>query len=125
MAIDLGFGPGKKSPTVARWLSIIPGLGHVYAGEYFTGLIWFIVGIPVLVILYVVKIYIPGMALIRPSLYVFVLYAAFFLWCSNDASRIVADKNARKAAQTQYADKKKQHAEIERLKEEARKRLEQ
>jgi hypothetical protein len=122
--MNLGFGPGRKSPTVARWLSIIPGLGHIYAGEYFSGIIWFIVGIPVITLLVLVKTFIPGMALIRPSIYTLVLYAAFFIWCSRDASRIVADKNARKAAQAEFANKKKQKAEFERLKEEARKRLE-
>jgi hypothetical protein len=123
--MNLGFGPGRKSPTVARWLSIIPGLGHIYAGDYFAGIIWFVISIPILFMLGVFQIFTYGLGAIRLNLFFIFCYVFLFIWCSREASRSVADQNSRKAAQKGFAAKKLEKEAFERLKEEARKRLEQ
>lgn len=123
--MDLGFGPGRKSPTLARWLSVIPGLGHIYAGEYFTGIIWFIISIPIMFMLGLFGVFFYGWGAFRPSLLFIVIYFFLFIWCAREASRIVADKNTRKAAQTQFSSKKKEKEEFEKMKEEARKNINQ
>jgi membrane protein implicated in regulation of membrane protease activity len=121
--MDLGFGPGRKSPTLARWLSIIPGLGHIYAGEYLAGIIWFIVSIPIMFMLGVFQVFSYGFGAIRLNLFFLFCYGFLVIWCAREASRTVAEQNARKAAQNQFSCKKKEKEEFERMKEEARKRL--
>lgn len=125
MAVDLGFGPGRKSPTVARWLSIIPGLGHIYAGEYLSGIFWFIISCPIMFMLGFFSIFSLGFGSIRPSLFFIICYIFLIIWCAREASRIVADQNARKAAQSEFSTKKKEKEDFEKMKEEARRRLNQ
>ena len=123
MAVDLGFGPGRKSPTIARWLSIIPGLGHIYAGEYLAGIIWLIISFPLMFMLGIPFILRYGLSAFRPSLFFLLGYGFVVIWCAREASRNVADQNARKAAREQFAVQKKEKADFEKMKEEARKRL--
>ncbi|MDI6784890.1 MAG: hypothetical protein QME64_12470 [bacterium] len=122
--MNLGFGPGRKSPTIARWLSIIPGLGHIYAGEYLAGIIWLIVSFPIMFMLGIPAMLIYGLSAFRPRLLFLIGYIFLVIWCAREASRIAADQNARKAAQEQFAVRKKEKEVFEKMKDEARKRLE-
>ena len=122
--MDLGFGPGRKSPSLARWLSIIPGLGHLYAGEYFAGIIWLLLSFPLMFMLGLPFIFVYGFRAFRPSLFFLFCYGFVVVWCAREASRNVADQNARKAAQEKYASLKQEKKEFEKLQVEARKRLE-
>jgi hypothetical protein len=126
MAVDLGFGPGRKSPTIARLLSIlIPGLGHFYAGEYIAGIIWAVVSFPLQFMLGIPFIFVYGFSAFRPILIFFIGYIIVIIWCSREASKAVAEENGRIAAQEQFAARKKEKDDFNKLKEEARKRLEQ
>jgi hypothetical protein len=124
--MDLGFGPGRKSPTLARLLSIIiPGLGHFYAGEYIAGIIWLVVSFPLQFMLGIPFIFIYGFSALRLNLFFLIGYIIVIAWCSREASKSVAEQNGRLAAQEQFAAKKKEKEDFNKLKEEARKRLEQ
>ncbi|MFB3895617.1 MAG: hypothetical protein ACE14V_04865 [bacterium] len=122
--MNLGFGPGRKSPTIARVLSlIIPGLGHFYAGEYLAGIIWLVIAFPLMFMLGIPQMFFYGLIAFRPIPLFFVGYIIYVVWCSHDASKTVAEQNGRLAAQEQIAAKKKDKEEFERLKEEARKNI--
>src|SRR5215468_9780807 len=43
---------GKASDAVAVMFSIVPGLGHIYKGHIFAGLLWMIGAIPVGIFVY-------------------------------------------------------------------------
>lgn len=121
--MNLGFGKNRKSPTLARILSIIPGLGHLYAGEYLAGIIWLIVSFPIMFMLGIPQMFIYGFSAFRPIMFFLIGYGFLVIWCSREASKIVAEQNGRKAAQAEFTNKKREKAEFERLKEEARKNI--
>jgi hypothetical protein len=124
--MDLGFGPRRKSPTIARVLSlIIPGLGHFYAGEYLAGIIWLAIAFPLMFMMGIPRMFLYGLNAFRPIPLFFIGYIIYVVWCSHDASKMVAEQNGRKAAQEQIAAKKKEKQEFERLKNEARKNINQ
>jgi hypothetical protein len=105
--MDLGFGPDRKSPELARLLSIIPGLGHFYIDQFAVGLIWFIIAI---LELYITiwsffdsfwSVYTYGR--LRFSLMLIVLYFGLILWSGDNASRKAAEYNARKAMDEEFS----------------------
>lgn len=126
------FGPGRKSPPLARILScIIPGLGHFYAGEYLAGIIWLILSLPVLIglillISWHVSWSTPGYwgysrAKSRLTGIAIAIYLGLIYWCSREASRTVAEQNARKAAQQRFAAERKANEEFRKYLETPRK----
>lgn len=121
--MDFGFGPGRKSPSLARWLSLIPGLGHIYTGEYFTGVILLIIFVPLLFVGHLFSGYFPDMKYFstRVSGAGFILYGLAVFFSAREASNTAADKNARKAAQARFAAEKKALQELRKLEEEPRK----
>jgi len=121
--MDLGFGPGRKSPTVARLLSIIPGLGHFYAGEYFTGIILLIIFVPLLFLGHLFSSFFPEMKYCSTQISGagFIFYGLAVFFSAREASSIVADNNARKAAQERFAAEKMALQDLRKLEEEPRK----
>jgi hypothetical protein len=109
---------GRKSPGIARLLSIIPGLGHLYTGAYPIGLIWLFIGQATLSLLYIkyTKIKITGW----DNLYIVSAYLLIAVWCMVQSSRIAAEKNAQIASQAyfdtrRYADEQKRIDEIKKM----------
>jgi len=108
---------GRKSPTTARWLSFIPGFGHIYAEAYLVGLLWFVIGQALLSLLYIKSPYIRitnWNTILIISIYILVV-----VWCMIRSSHIVVDKNAKQANQEYFAARElaeKKKYEQERLK---------
>ncbi len=109
---------GRRSPVIARVLSIIPGLGHLYAGAYPTGIIWLIVGQAILSLLYIkyTNIKITG----TDNLYIISAYILMVVWCMVKSSRIAAERNAQTASQSffekrKYADEQKRVDEMKKM----------
>ena len=104
--MDLGFGPDRKSPELAQLLSIIPGLGHIYTREYFKGIVWLIIALPIMIMI--------------PQSWIFLFsYIVFIIWSARGASKITAEYNARKAAQEEFnAEKRTKEKFITQIKKE-------
>ena len=101
--MDLGFGPGRKSPTIARWLSFIPGLGHIYAGAYLSGIIWLFISL--------FTIYLFWYLSIMGLIWYLVLFFMFIdipliSYSARGASKFTADNNSRIAMQDEFRAKK-------------------
>ncbi|MFB3895613.1 MAG: hypothetical protein ACE14V_04845 [bacterium] len=109
---------GRRSPAIARILSIIPGLGHIYAGAYPTGIIWLVIGQAILSLLYIkhTNIKIAG----TDNLYIISAYILMVVWCMIQSSRFAAERNAQKASQAffesrKYADDQKRVEEMKKM----------
>jgi hypothetical protein len=108
----------RKSPIIARILSIIPGLGHLYAGAYPIGIIWLVIGQATLSLLYIRQTYIKITG--TDNLYVVSAYLLMVIWCMVQSSRIAAERNAQKASQAffetrKYADEQKRVEEMKKM----------
>lgn len=108
----------RTSPSVARLLSIIPGLGHIYAGAYPTGIIWLVIGQATLSLLYInhTHITITG----TDNLYIISAYILMVVWCMVKSSRFATERNAQKASQAffesrKYADEQKRVEEMKKM----------
>ena len=109
---------GRKSPIIARLLSIIPGLGHLYAGAYPAGIIWFFLGQATLSLFYIKYSFIKITS--WDKLYIVSAYLVMVVWCMIQSSRIAAEENAQKASQAffetrKYADEQKRIDEIKKM----------
>ncbi|MFB3895618.1 MAG: hypothetical protein ACE14V_04870 [bacterium] len=128
--MNLGFGPGRKSPTLARWFSIVPGLGHIYVGAYLSGTIWLFIAL--FLLLSISFGYIDLYAVGSGRTIVIGYYIYMILWCCMRAGQLAVEKNQQLANQEHFKRQKetdeqdKQQAiQTERLKEEAVNRLHQ
>jgi hypothetical protein len=107
--MDLGYGQNRKSPTIARWLSIIPGLGHLYAGAYISGIIRFIV--------FLVIIYLFWELFIMKLIWYLVLFFMFVgiplvSYSARSASKYCAEINSRKAMNEEFSAKKRTQEKV-------------
>lgn len=109
--MDLGFGPDRKSPELAQLLSIIPGLGHIYAGDYLTGIIWFVLFIPVLFALGIFEVIFYGWNSLRPALVFIFAYITLVILSARELlealQNIMHEKLHRKNSSPQEKRKKK------------------
>lgn len=87
----------RKSIRIARYLSfLIPGLGLIYVNRYFTGLVWMILSIPIIIAevimtKVIIDLYVIGgdkyfTRRFNPEFTAFVILAAY-LWCGWYSSR--------------------------------------
>ncbi|MCX7918283.1 MAG: hypothetical protein N3A72_01490 [bacterium] len=104
----------RKSTTVARILSFIPGLGHIYVGAYPAGFIWLIISQGLLSLVYVeytnIKVT-DWNKLIIVSIYILIV-----VWCMIQSSRLATERNATQANQ-QYFESRKYADETKRVEE--------
>jgi hypothetical protein len=92
--MNLGFGPNRKSPELARLLSVIPGLGHIYTREYFIGIVGLTIALLIMIMI--------------PLNWIFLFaYIVLIIWSARDASRVTAAYNARKAAEEEFSAEKR------------------
>ena len=116
--MSFGYGTNRKSPTVARLLSFIPGLGHIYAGAYPAGFIWLFISQGLLSLIYVK--YSNFQITDWNKLIIISVYLLIVVWCMIHSSRIAAEKNAALANQQyfesrKYADETKRIDEIKKM----------
>ncbi|MFB3895616.1 MAG: hypothetical protein ACE14V_04860 [bacterium] len=98
----------RKSPVLARLLSLIPGLGHVYAGAVVSGILWLICsGIVFYIGWYLLKILFWFLLL-----FIMFIYAPLVSYCANSAATICTDLNVRKAMVEELRAAKKTREKI-------------
>ncbi|MFB3895614.1 MAG: hypothetical protein ACE14V_04850 [bacterium] len=94
--MNLGFGYHRKAPELARLLSIIPGLGHLYIKDYFGGFIWFIISLIII-----------SLNIFIPHLIFLICYIMLVIRIIPEASKKAAEYNARKSMQEEFSAEKK------------------
>jgi len=97
----------RKSPLIARILSVLPGIGSFYAGQYITGIFWLIISIPLLVLtIYIYHLYASGILVhhyrsdfrvILTGIYIFLIY-----YSSTCASHEVEEYNLRQGLRESF-----------------------
>ncbi|MCX7918282.1 MAG: hypothetical protein N3A72_01485 [bacterium] len=102
--MNLGFKPRIKSPTLAKWFSIVPGLGHIYAGAYTSGIIWLLLSLILLSTVFFG--YIDLLTPFSGRTIVVAYYLFMVVWCWNRAGQIATQKNQLIANQD-YFDRQK------------------
>jgi hypothetical protein len=112
--MSFGYGPNRKSPSIARLLSFIPGLGHIYAGAYPAGFLWLFISQGLLSLTYFKY---PNIQISDwNKLIIISIYLLIVVWCMIHSSRIAAEKNALQANQ-QYFESRKYAEETKRIDE--------
>jgi ABC-type bacteriocin/lantibiotic exporter with double-glycine peptidase domain len=106
--MDLGFGKDRKSPTIARWLSIIPGIGHLYAGAYISGIIWLIFS---LFIIFLIR-YLAAIVFWYPIIFIIFIYIPLVSYTASSASKLCAEIHSRKALNEEFSAKKRTKEKI-------------
>ena len=101
--MSLGFGKNRKSPPLARLLShILPGLGHIYAGNIFAGIMWmFFVAVPFIWFF----IYLIQTDNIGYALFPLTCYFCLGIFAANNASRLTVEQNSQQAFKERIGSK--------------------
>ncbi|MFB3895615.1 MAG: hypothetical protein ACE14V_04855 [bacterium] len=99
--------PRKKYPELAGFLSLLPGLGHMYAQAYITGLIWLVIS--AVIIFLIIYIF--------PILFL-ICYIILILKCIPEAITLTAEHNARIDLHRRFAIDKKTEQELKRIQDE-------